>query len=156
MDQDRIFMKMALRQAEKAAQIGEVPIGAVVVGPDNQLLAAGFNQSISLNDPSAHAEMMAIRQAASHLANYRLSNCTLYVSLEPCAMCMGAILHSRIKRVVFAASDPKTGACGSVISLQSESRLNHHCTVTQGVLADEAATLIKNFFKALRQSKKGA
>lgn len=156
MDQDRIFMKMALRQAEKAAQIGEVPIGAVVVGPDNQLLAAGFNQSISLNDPSAHAEMMAIRQAASHLANYRLSNCTLYVSLEPCAMCMGAILHSRIKRVVFAASDPKTGACGSVISLQSESRLNHHCTVTQGVLADEAATLIKNFFKARRQSKKGA
>lgn len=156
MDQDRIFMKMALRQAEKAAQIGEVPIGAVVVGPDNQLLATGFNQSISLNDPSAHAEMMAIRQAASHLANYRLSNCTLYVSLEPCAMCMGAILHSRIKRVVFAASDPKTGACGSVISLQSESRLNHHCTVTQGVLADEAAALIKNFFKARRQSKKGA
>ncbi|MDO5666491.1 MAG: tRNA adenosine(34) deaminase TadA [Alcaligenaceae bacterium] len=154
MNQDHIFMEMALRQAAKAAAIGEVPIGAVVIGPDNQLLAEGFNQSITLNDPSAHAEMQAIRQAASRLANYRLSDCTLYVSLEPCAMCMGAILHSRIKRVVFAASDPKTGACGSVISLQSEARLNHHCTVTQGVLAEQAAIMLKDFFKARRLAKK--
>lgn len=154
MDKDFIFMEMALRQAEKAAAIGEVPIGAIVVDADNNLLAEGFNQCISSHDPSAHAEILAIRQAATKLANYRLSDCTLYVTLEPCAMCMGAILHSRIKRVVFAASDPKTGACGSVISLQSESRLNHHCVITQGVLADEAATLIKDFFKMRRLAKK--
>ena len=97
---------------------------------------------------------MAIRQAATQLNNYRLSDCTLYVSLEPCAMCMGAILHSRIKRVVFAASAPKTGACGSVISLQSEPQLNHHCVVSQGVLADESATLLQNFFKMRRLAKK--
>lgn len=156
MNQDHMFMEMALHQAQKAAAIGEVPIGAVVVGPDNQLLAEGFNQSISLNDPSAHAEMIAIRQAAHRLSNYRLSDCTLYVTLEPCAMCMGAIMHSRIKRLVFAATDPKTGACGGVISLQSEPRLNHHCTITQGVMAAEAARLIKDFFKARRLAKKGA
>lgn len=147
-------MKMALVEAEKAAQIGEVPIGAVVVGPDREVLGKGYNQSISLNDPSAHAEMMAIREAAAHLANYRLSDCTLYVTLEPCAMCMGAVLHSRIKRLVFATADPKTGACGSVLSLQAEPRLNHHCRITQGVLAEEAASLIKSFFKARRQAKK--
>ncbi|NLA89745.1 MAG: tRNA adenosine(34) deaminase TadA, partial [Alcaligenaceae bacterium] len=139
MENDFIFMKKALQLAEKAASMGEVPIGAVIVGPDNTLLAEGFNQSITNNDPTAHAEVLAIRQAATQLNNYRLSDCTLYVSLEPCAMCMGAILHSRIKRVVFAASDPKTGACGSVISLQSEPQLNHHCVVSQGVLADESA-----------------
>lgn len=147
-------MKKALQLAEKAASMGEVPIGAVIVGPDNTLLAEGFNQSITNNDPTAHAEVLAIRQAATQLNNYRLSDCTLYVSLEPCAMCMGAILHSRIKRVVFAASDPKTGACGSVISLQSEPQLNHHCVVSQGVLADESATLLQNFFKMRRLAKK--
>lgn len=147
-------MAMALRQAEKAAAMGEVPIGAVIVGPDHTVLAKGFNQTIHTNDPSAHAEILAIRQAGLALANYRLTACTLYVSLEPCAMCMGAILHSRIKRVVFAASDPKTGACGSVISLQSEPRLNHHCVVTQGLMADEAAALIKDFFKSKRLAKK--
>lgn len=147
-------MKRALQLAEKAASMGEVPIGAVIVGPDNTLLAEGFNQSITNHDPTAHAEVLAIRQAATQLNNYRLSDCTLYVSLEPCAMCMGAILHSRIKRVVFAASDPKTGACGSVISLQSEPQLNHHCVVSQGVLADESATLLQNFFKMRRLAKK--
>ena len=146
-------MAMALAEAEKAMQIGEVPIGAVVVGPDQQLLGTGYNQSICLNDPSAHAEMLAIRAAAAQLGNYRLRDCTLYVTLEPCAMCMGAILHSRIQRVVFAAADPKTGACGSVLSLQSEPRLNHHCSVTQGVLAEREAILIKGFFKARRQVK---
>jgi tRNA(adenine34) deaminase len=154
MENDFIFMKKALQLAEKAASMGEVPIGAVIVGPDNTLLAEGFNQSITNNDPTAHAEVLAIRQAATQLNNYRLSDCTLYVSLEPCAMCMGAILHSRIKRVVFAASDPKTGACGSVISLQSEPQLNHHCVVSQGVLADESATLLQNFFKMRRLAKK--
>lgn len=154
MEKDFIFMKRALQLAEKAASMGEVPIGAVIVGPDNTLLAEGFNQSITNNDPTAHAEVLAIRQAATQLNNYRLSDCTLYVSLEPCAMCMGAILHSRIKRVVFAASDPKTGACGSVISLQSEPQLNHHCVVSQGVLADESATLLQNFFKMRRLAKK--
>lgn len=154
MENDFIFMKKALQLAEKAASMGEVPIGAVIVGPDNTLLAEGFNQSITNNDPTAHAEVLAIRQAATQLNNYRLSDCTLYVSLEPCAMCMGAILHSRIKRVVFAASDPKTGACGSVISLQSEPQLNHHCVVSQGVLADESATLLQHFFKMRRLAKK--
>ena len=154
MENDFIFMKKALQLAEKAASMGEVPIGAVIVGPDNTLLAEGFNKSITNNDPTAHAEVLAIRQAATQLNNYRLSDCTLYVSLEPCAMCMGAILHSRIKRVVFAASDPKTGACGSVISLQSEPQLNHHCVVSQGVLADESATLLQNFFKMRRLAKK--
>ena len=154
MENDFIFMKKALQLAEKAASMGEVPIGAVIVGPDNTLLGEGVNQSITNNDPTAHAEVLAIRQAATQLNNYRLSDCTLYVSLEPCAMCMGAILHSRIKRVVFAASDPKTGACGSVISLQSEPQLNHHCVVSQGVLADESATLLQNFFKMRRLAKK--
>ena len=154
MNQDYDFMKMALQQAAKAAACAEVPIGAVVVGPDKTLLGEGFNQTISINDPSAHAEIQAIRQAATKLGNYRLTGCTLYVSLEPCAMCMGAILHSRIKRVVFAASDPKTGACGGVISLQAEARLNHHCVVTQGVMAEEATILIRDFFKAQRLAKK--
>lgn len=147
-------MEMALQHADKAAALGEVPIGAVVVGPDHRLLGAGFNQTIHLSDPTAHAEVLALRQAASVLANYRLTDCTLYVSLEPCAMCMGAILHSRIKRVVFAASDPKTGACGSVISLQADSQLNHHCVVTQGVMAEEASNLLKSFFKAKRLAKR--
>lgn len=147
-------MEMALQQAKKAAEMGEVPIGAVIVGPDNHFLSHGFNKSIHMSDPTAHAEIVALRQAALVLGNHRLTDCTLYVSLEPCAMCMGAILHSRIKRVVFAASDPKTGACGGVISLQSEKRLNHHCTVTQGVMADDAAALIKDFFKAKRLAKK--
>lgn len=153
MNHDHIFMKMALQQAEKAAALGEVPIGAVIVGPEERLLGEGFNQTIHSNDPTAHAEILALRQAASVLGNYRLTGCTLYVSLEPCAMCMGAILHSRLKRIVFAASDPKTGACGSVISLQSEPQLNHHCVVTQGVMAEEAATLLRNFFKARRLAK---
>lgn len=147
-------MERALQQAEKAAALGEVPIGAVIVGPDNRLLAEGFNQTIHRNDPTAHAEILALRQAASELGNYRLTDCTLYVSLEPCAMCMGAVLHSRLKRVVFAASDPKTGACGSVISLQSEPQLNHHCVVTQGVMAEAATTLLRNFFKAKRVAKR--
>ena len=148
-------MEMALQQAEKAAALDEVPIGAVIIGPDNRLLAEGFNQTIYRNDPTAHAEIVALRHAASALGNYRLTDCTLYVSLEPCAMCMGAILHSRLKRVVFAASDAKTGACGSVISLQSKPKLNHHCVVTQGVMAEAAATMLRDFFKAKRLAKRG-
>ena len=155
MNHDYEFMKMALQQAERAAALGEVPIGALVVDADNNVIGEGFNQTIHMNDPTAHAEVVALRQAASFLSNYRLNACTLYVSLEPCAMCMGAILHSRIKRVVFAASDPKTGACGSVISLQSEARLNHHCVVTQGVMAEEASSLLRSFFKAKRLAKRG-
>ena len=155
MNHDYEFMKMALQQAERAAALGEVPIGALVVDADNNVIGEGFNQTIHINDPTAHAEVVALRQAASFLSNYRLNACTLYVSLEPCAMCMGAILHSRIKRVVFAASDPKTGACGSVISLQSEARLNHHCVVTQGVMAEEASSLLRSFFKAKRLAKRG-
>ena len=150
-----VFILIALQQAEKAAALGEVPIGAVIIGPDNRLLAEGFNQTIYRNDPTAHAEIVALRHAASALGNYRLTDCTLYVSLEPCAMCMGAILHSRLKRVVFAASDAKTGACGSVISLQSEPKLNHHCVVTQGVMAEAAATMLRDFFKAKRLAKRG-
>lgn len=147
-------MRMALQEADKAAALGEVPIGALVVDADKHVIGKGFNQTIHTNDPTAHAEVLALRQAASALGNYRLTGCTLYVSLEPCAMCMGAILHSRVKRVVFAASDSKTGACGSVISLQSESQLNHHCVVTQGVMAQEASSLLRSFFKARRSAKR--
>lgn len=154
MSEDSQFMRRALALAEQAAAMGEVPIGAVVVGPDETIIGEGFNQTISNHDPSAHAEMVAIRQAAQTMQNYRLTGCTLYVTLEPCAMCMGAILHSRIQRVVIAASDPKTGACGSVISLQANKQLNHHCRVTEGVLAQEAKAQLQRFFKERRDAKK--
>ncbi len=143
------WMAQALLEAQAAARRGEVPVGAIVVR-DGVVIGRGGNAPIAGNDPTAHAEIAALREAASTLANYRLVDCTLYVTLEPCAMCAGAILHARIARLVFGASDPKTGACGSVIDLFAERRLNHHTTVTGGVRADEGGALLSGFFAARR------
>lgn len=149
MKNDEDWMQVALEQARIAGACGEVPVGAVVVC-DGEIIGRGFNQPIRTYDPSAHAEMMALRDAAQHLKNYRLPGCELYVTLEPCTMCCGAIMHARIQRVVFGASDPKTGAIGSVINLFDEARLNHHAKTTGGVLADECGALLSSFFAARR------
>lgn len=146
---DNDFMQQALDLAAQAAVAGEVPVGAVVVH-EGLVVGRGFNQPISRTDPSAHAEIMALRDAGQALGNYRLADCDLYVTLEPCVMCSGAIMHARIRRVVFGATDPKTGACGSVIDLFAETRLNHHATVTAGVRAPESVTLLQNFFTSRR------
>jgi len=148
---DAAMMREALELAGWAAEQGEVPVGAVVV-KDGQIIGRGYNSPISSSDPTAHAEIRALRDAASTLANYRLGGCTLYVTLEPCAMCAGAIMHARVARLVFGAADPKTGACGSVIDLFAERRLNHHTEVTGGVLATEAGKQLSDFFAARRKS----
>lgn len=142
-------MRQALRLAECAVTNGEVPVGALVVR-DGEVIGEGFNQPIGRHDPSAHAEMVALRAASRAVGNYRLPNTTLYVTLEPCVMCVGAIFHARVARVVFGASDAKSGACGSVMNLFSEPRLNHHATVSGGVLADECVDLLRSFFAARR------
>jgi len=147
---DERFMGAALALAREAASLGEVPVGAVVV-KDGEIVGRGFNQPIGGRDPTAHAEVMALRDAARRLGNYRLPGCTLYVTLEPCAMCIGAIFHARIARVVFGARDPKTGAAGSVIDLFAEERLNHHAEVVGGVLAAECGALLSEFFAARRR-----
>ena len=146
---DRQFMQQAIEQAKLAAAAGEVPVGAVLV-QDAQVISTGFNQPISNTDPSAHAEMMAIRSAAQALSNYRLPGSTLYVTLEPCAMCAGAMLHARIDRVVFGAIDPKTGAAGSVLDVFSEKRINHQTQVEGGVMGQECGQLLRDFFKERR------
>ena len=146
---DEMLMREALLLARQAAALDEVPVGAVVE-QDGKIIGRGFNQPIGRSDPTAHAEIMALRDAAGLLGNYRLPGCTLYVTLEPCAMCVGAIMHARIARVVYGAVDPKTGACGSVIDLFAESRLNHHTEVFGGVLAEECGGLLSGFFSALR------
>ena len=146
---DEVFMRLALDLASQANAIDEVPVGAVVVR-DGEVIGRGFNAPISTRDPTAHAELQALRDAAQTLGNYRLNACDLYVTLEPCAMCAGAIQHARIARVVYGALDPKTGACGSVIDLFAEQRLNHHASVTAGVLADECAQILQNFFARRR------
>jgi tRNA(adenine34) deaminase len=148
---DAIFMQQALSQAHNAWALGEVPVGAVVV-KDGQVVATGFNQPIGTHDPTAHAEIMALRAAATILGNYRLPGCELYVTLEPCAMCAGAMMHARLARVVYGAPDPKTGACGSVVDLFGQERLNHHAEVVGGVLADASAAILKNFFAERRRS----
>ncbi|MBP9915861.1 MAG: tRNA adenosine(34) deaminase TadA [Thiobacillaceae bacterium] len=142
-------MRAALGQAEVAGAAGEVPVGAVVVLA-GEIVGAGYNQPISAHDPSAHAEIMALRDAARRLGNYRLPGSTLYVTLEPCAMCSGAIMHARVARVVFGARDPKTGAVGSVVNLFAEDRLNHHAQVVGGVLAEECGALLSGFFASRR------
>ena len=147
--QDEDFMRMAMALAAEAASLGEVPVGAVVV-KDGMVIGQGSNAPISLSDPTEHAEIQAMRAAAQHLGNYRLVDCTLYVTLEPCAMCSGAIQHARIARLVFGAADPKTGACGSVVDLMAEPRLNHHTEVIRGVMADECGSLLSAFFAARR------
>ena len=146
---DEVFMRLALDLASQANAIDEVPVGAVVVR-DGEVIGRGFNAPISTRDPTAHAETQALRDAARTLGNYRLNTCDLYVTLEPCAMCAGAIQHARIARVVYGALDPKTGACGSIIDLFAEQRLNHHASVTAGVLADECAQVLQNFFARRR------
>lgn len=146
---DEDFMRAALDQAREAGACGEVPVGAVVV-LDGEIVGRGFNQPIGRRDPTAHAEVMALRDAAQRLGNYRLPGCQLYVTLEPCAMCSGAIMHARIERVVFGARDPKTGVAGSVIDLFAEARLNHHATIVGGLLADECGGMLSAFFAARR------
>ena len=150
MNPHQTFMQLALDLAAKAATNGEVPVGAIVV-KDGVVIGRGSNAPIGLHDPTAHAEMIAMRQAAAHLGNYRLVDCTLYVTLEPCAMCSGAVQHARIAQLVFGANDPKTGACGSVVNLMSEPKLNHHTEVIGGVLAQECGAILSDFFKARRQ-----
>ena len=146
---DTEFMFEALTLAMSARQAGEVPVGALVVC-DGQIIGRGYNAPISSHDPSAHAEIQALRVAALALGNYRLTGCTLYVTLEPCAMCAGAIQHARIARVVFGAADPKTGACGSVVNLFAEPLLNHHTRIEGGVLAQQCGELLTNFFRERR------
>lgn len=150
---DMEFMQIALSLAAEAAAQGEVPVGAIVV-KDGVIIGCGSNAPISQHDPSAHAEIQAMRAAAKTLGNYRLVDCTLYVTLEPCAMCAGAIQHARIARLVFGASDPKTGACGSVIDLMAEQKLNHHTEVSGGLLADECGAMLSRFFAGRRKHKR--
>lgn len=150
-DTDYYFMQAALELAQHAQDRDEVPVGAVVV-QHGIIIGRGYNRPISAADPTAHAEIMAMRDAGNQLSNYRLLDCTLYVTLEPCAMCIGAIFHARIQRLVYAATDPKTGACGSVINLPAETRLNHHLQVTSGMMACEASMLLKQFFAQRRQA----
>ncbi|MDR2016108.1 MAG: tRNA adenosine(34) deaminase TadA [Burkholderiales bacterium] len=147
--EDLHWMRFALALAEEAAARHEVPVGAIVVF-ENEIIGRGGNAPIAGNDPTAHAEITALREAARALGNYRLPDCSLYVTLEPCAMCAGAIMHARIARLVFGARDPKTGACGSVVDLFAEPRLNHHTEVVPGILAEESAALLSAFFKARR------
>jgi tRNA(adenine34) deaminase len=146
---DTVFMQEALKLAAQAAAMDEVPVGAVVVH-DGSIVGRGWNQPIAGNDPTAHAEVMAMREAGRTLGNYRLADCDLYVTLEPCVMCSGAIMHARIQRVVYGARDPKTGACGSAIDLFAQPQLNHHAEVSGGLLADEAVVLLQDFFARRR------
>lgn len=143
-------MRAALAEAAAAARAGEVPVGAVVVAGE-AIVGRGFNAPILRRDPTAHAEIAALREAAAALGNYRLPDCELFVTLEPCAMCAGAILHARLRRVVFGAADPKTGACGSVVNLFAEPRLNHHTSAVGGVLAEACGSLLSAFFAARRR-----
>ena len=152
---DQDFMLLALEQARHAWALGEVPVGAVVV-KDGEVIAAGFNQPIGRHDPTAHAEIVALRAAAGQLGNYRLPGCELYVTLEPCAMCSGAMMHARLARVVYGAVDPKTGACGSILNLFEQEKLNHHTEVVGGVLAGEAGAMLKAFFAERRNAAAAA
>jgi tRNA(adenine34) deaminase len=152
-DIDAAFMHLALAQAQLALALNEVPVGAVVV-KDGVVIGTGFNRPIAGHDPTAHAEVMAMRAAAEALGNYRLPGCTLYVTLEPCVMCSGAMMHARFSRIVFGAPDLKTGACGSVVNLFEDKRLNHHAEVLGGILAEECVQLLKDFFAARRAQAK--
>lgn len=148
---DLRWMRHALHLAERAErEDDEVPVGAVLIGPDGELLAEGWNRNCTENDPTAHAEIVAMRQAGLRLGNHRLLGCTLYVTLEPCAMCAMAMVHARVKRVVFAASDPKTGAAGSVFDLLADPRHNHRVEVQGGLMGDEASRRLSNYFRAKR------
>jgi tRNA(adenine34) deaminase len=150
MNDDLDYLQAAIAEARSAEQAGEVPIGAIIVH-QNEIIARGQNRVLRDHDPTAHAEIVALRQAGRALENYRLAeNCTLYTTLEPCAMCAGAILHARIARLVYAAPDPKAGACGSVLAVMNHPQLNHKVEVTSGLLAEECGALLTNFFRARR------
>jgi tRNA(adenine34) deaminase len=151
------FMSLAIAEARAAEADGEVPVGAVIVSPAGEIVGRGNNRVLRDNDPTAHAEIVALREAGRTLANYRIltpegEGCTLYVTLEPCAMCAGAILHARIVRLVYAAADPKAGACGSVLSVMNHPALNHRVEVVPNILADECSTMLTSFFRARRAS----
>ena len=154
MKSDQEWMRYALLLAQKAEALGEVPVGAVLVDEGGNLLAEGFNQNIARHDPSAHAEIVALRQAGQYLENYRLSNATLYVTLEPCPMCAGAMVHARVGRLVFGAADPRTGAAGSVFQLADSEHLNHRMQITSGILAAECSSLLRMFFRTKREALK--
>jgi tRNA(adenine34) deaminase len=147
---DDLWLKAAMAQAEDAEAAGEVPIGAVILGPDKTVIALGQNRVIRDHDPTAHAEIVALRGAGLALKNYRLEQCTLYVTLEPCSMCAGAMIHARIGRLVFGASDPKAGAVGSVLSVLNHPQLNHQIEVTGGILAEECGDRLRRFFQSRR------
>jgi tRNA(adenine34) deaminase len=151
---DAAFMRQALLLEQKAQAIGEVPVGAVIV-VDSMIVGQGYNQSIALHDPSAHAEMLALREAAKNLENYRVLDATLYVTLEPCPMCAGALVHGRVKRIVFGAYDQKTGAAGTTMNLVQHDLLNHKIEVTGGCLQEECSAQISAFFRQRRRQKKG-
>ena len=148
---DQAYMRIALALAHEAALAGEVPVGAIIV-KDGIIIGRGSNAPIGTHDPTAHAEIAAMRDAAKNVENYRLVDCTLYVTLEPCAMCTGAIQHARIARLVFGASDPKTGACGSVVNLMAEPKLNHHTELCGGIMATECGAELSQFFSARRKA----
>ena len=147
---DRAFMFEALEQARRAGELREVPVGAVVVSPEGRVVARAFNSPIALNDPTAHAEILALRQAAAAARNYRLNGYTMYVTIEPCLMCAGALLHARIARLVFGAADPRAGAVSSLYRTLQDDRLNHRLEVTGGVLGEECARIMRDFFQARR------
>ena len=152
-EKDIFWMHMALEQAQKAAKLFETPVGAIII-KDDKLIASGYNRREIDNDPTAHAEMIAIREASGVLGGWRLTDCTLYVTLEPCAMCSGALLQSRISRVVFGARDPKAGCIGSIYDLSMEQRFNHQFSVTEGVLGKECGAILSHFFRQLRETRR--
>ena len=148
---DLLFMREALALARKAWEEGEVPIGALVVDEEGRVVGRGYNQPVHRCDPTAHAEVLALREAAQNLGNYRLLGCTLYVTLEPCPMCAGALVYARVKKLIFGAFDPKCGACGSVFDVVRDPRLNHQLEVEGGLLEEEAKALLQGFFQERRR-----
>ena len=147
---DEKFMRLAIAEAKKAGQMGEVPIGAILVSEDGRVLSSTHNRTIDLADPTAHAEILALREAALKINNYRLLNTTLYVTVEPCIMCMGAIVHARISKLVFGTGDPKWGAAGSLYNFAEDDRLNHRVAITKGVCQQECRRLMQEFFRGKR------
>ena len=146
-------MRMAMREAERGAREGEVPVGAIIVR-EGKVLARGHNRPIRLCDPTAHAEILVLRRAARKLRNYRLEGCDLYVTIEPCAMCTGAIVHARVRRLIYGAPDPKAGACGTALKVMNHRKLNHRVEIAKGVLQAECAAVIQEFFRNKRKHKK--
>lgn len=153
---DEHYMRLAIEEAEKAGQNNEVPIGSLIVAKSGDIISSAGNMTINQADPTAHAEMLAIRKAAFFIENYRLTGATLYTTIEPCIMCMGAIVHARLERVVFGADDPKWGGAGSLYNFADDIRLNHRVELVSGVLRDECRALIQNFFREKRQNKSGS